>query len=79
MTLSRRASLFLLAFGIWSWIVWVNFARNLFDSDRAFAADGSPTAYFVIHAVLTVASVVFGTIIGVIGWRGWRASRSGRS
>jgi ABC-type phosphate transport system auxiliary subunit len=67
--------MFLAAFGIWSWVIWVTFAKNLWDSDRAWAADGSPTAYFVVHAVLTVVSFVLGTIIGVIGWRGLRAAR----
>jgi hypothetical protein len=73
MLVSRRTSLFLLAFGVWSWVIWITFAKNLWDSDRAWAADGSPTAYFVVHAVLTVVSFVLGTIIGVLGWRGLRA------
>ncbi|MDT7725996.1 MAG: hypothetical protein QOI21_2572 [Actinomycetota bacterium] len=71
--------MFLAAFGIWSWVIWVTFAKNLWDSDRAWAADGSPTAYFVVHAVLTVVSFVLGTIIGVIGWRGLRAARKAPS
>ncbi|QWF79453.1 SCO4848 family membrane protein [Amycolatopsis sp. CA-230715] len=73
--MSRRTSLFLLAFGVWSWIIWITFAKNLWDSDRAWAADGSPTAYFIVHAVLTVVSFVLGTIIGVLGLRGLRAKR----
>ncbi|UJW33415.1 hypothetical protein L3Q67_06445 [Saccharothrix sp. AJ9571] len=73
MRMSGRTSLFLLAFGVWSWLIWITFARNLWESDRAWAADGSPTAYFVVHAVLTVVSFVLGTIVGIIGWRGWRA------
>jgi hypothetical protein len=75
MRMSRRTSLFLAAFGVWSWIIWVTFAKNLWESDNAWAPDGSPTAYFVVHAVLTVVSFVLGTIIGVIGWRGLRATR----
>jgi hypothetical protein len=73
--MSRRTSIFLAAFGVWSWIIWITFAKNLWDSDRAWAADGSPTAYFVVHAVLTVVSFALGTVIGVIGWRGLRASQ----
>jgi hypothetical protein len=53
----------------------VTFAKNLWQSDRAWAADGSPTAYFIVHAVLTVVSFVLGTMIGVIGWRGLRAGK----
>jgi hypothetical protein len=75
MRISRGTSLFLLAFGVWSWIIWITFAKNLWASDRSWTPDGSPTAYFVVHLVLTVVSFVLGTIIGVLGWRGVRASR----
>lgn len=75
MRMSRTVSLFLLAFGVWSWIIWITFVRNLWGSDDAFAPDGSPTAFFVVHLVLAVVSFVLGTMIGVIGWRGWRARR----
>ena len=75
MRISRGTSLFLLAFGVWSWIIWITFAKNLWDSDRAWTADGSPTAYFIVHAVLTVVSFLLGTVIGIIGWRGLRARR----
>jgi hypothetical protein len=72
--MSRRTALFLTGFGVWSWIIWITFANNLWDSGRAWAADGSPTAYFIVHAVLTVVSFVLGTIIGVIGWRALRTA-----
>jgi hypothetical protein len=75
MRISRGTSIFLLGFGVWSWIIWITFAKNLWESDRAWAADGSPTAYFIVHAVLTVVSFVLGTIIGLIGLRGVRARR----
>lgn len=75
MRISRGTSIFLLGFGVWSWIIWITFAKNLWDSDRAWAADGSPTAYFIVHAVLTVVSFVLGTVIGLIGLRGVRARR----
>lgn len=74
MRMSRRTSLFLLAFGVWSWVVWVTFAKNLWASDRAWTASGAPTTYFVVHAALTVVSFVLGTVIGVLGWRGLRAA-----
>lgn len=76
MRMSRTVSLFLLAFGVWSWIIWITFVRNLWASDEAFTADGSPTAFFVVHLVLAVVSFILGTIIGVLGWRGWRARRT---
>jgi len=71
-------SLFLLAFGVWSWVIWITFVRNLVDSDNSFTADGSPTSFFFVHLVLAIVSFVLGTIIGVIGWRGWRANRRDR-
>lgn len=74
-TLSRRIALFLLAFGVWSWLLWPTFFRNIWASDRSWSA-GSPTAYLVVHLVIAVVSLLLGTIIGVLGWRGYRASRS---
>lgn len=75
MTLSRPVALFLLAFGVWSWLLWPNFARNIWLSDRSWM-DGSPTSYLVVHLVIAAVSLILGTAIGVIGWRGYRASRS---
>lgn len=72
MTLSRRASVFLLAFAVWSWVIWPTFMVNIWKDDRSFAADG-PTGFFVVHAVLVATSLILGTIIGVIGGRGLRA------
>ncbi|GHF86854.1 membrane protein [Amycolatopsis bartoniae] len=68
-------ALFLLAFGAWSWIIWITFVKNLWGSDNSWAPDGSPTAFFVVHLVLAIVSFVLGTIIGVIGWRGLKAKR----
>jgi hypothetical protein len=74
MRISRGTSLFLLAFGVWSWIIWITFAKNLWASDQSWTSAGSPTAYFVVHAVLTVVSFVLGTLIGILGWRGVRTA-----
>ncbi|GAA0915729.1 hypothetical protein GCM10009549_31440 [Streptomyces thermoalcalitolerans] len=76
MKLSRPVSWFLLAFGVWSWVIWVTFVRNLFkDSSGLAFDDGRPTAYFWVHLALAVVSFVWGTAIGVIGLRGLRALR----
>ncbi|WP_460961354.1 SCO4848 family membrane protein [Parasphingorhabdus pacifica] len=75
MTLSRPVSLFLLAFGVWSWFLWPTFARNIWMSERSWEA-GSPTSYLIVHLVIAVVSLVLGTIIGYLGWRGYRAARS---
>ncbi|GAA5125366.1 SCO4848 family membrane protein [Haloechinothrix salitolerans] len=73
MRMSKPVSLFLLAFGVWSWIIWVTFARNLWQSDNARDTTGTLTSFFWVHAALTVVSIILGTIIGAIGWRGLRA------
>ncbi|RRO12821.1 hypothetical protein EIL87_24360 [Saccharopolyspora rhizosphaerae] len=75
MTISRRVALFLLAFGVWSYLLWPAFMRNTWNSDRSWA-QGSPTAYLVVHLVIAVVSLVLGTIIGVLGWKAYRGTRS---
>ncbi|MEU2952825.1 SCO4848 family membrane protein [Streptomyces xanthochromogenes] len=76
MKLSRRVSWFLLAFGAWSWVVWVTFAKNLWADASGLAFDhGQPTAYFWVHLTLAIVSFILGTIIGVIGFRGVRANK----
>lgn len=76
MKLSRPVSWFLLAFGVWSWVIWVTFVKNLVkDSSGLAFDDGHPTAYFWVHLTLAVVSFVLGTAIGVIGLRGLRALR----
>jgi hypothetical protein len=76
MKLSRPVSWFLLAFGVWSWVIWVTFVKNLIkDSSGLAFENGDPTAYFWVHLTLAVVSFVLGTVIGVIGLRGLRALR----
>ncbi|HWM37470.1 MAG TPA: hypothetical protein VNS49_10195 [Streptomyces sp.] len=77
LTLSRPVSWFLLAFGIWSWFVWITFAKNLSKDSSGLAFDdaGDPTGYFWVHLLLAIASFLLGTAIGVIGFRGLRALR----
>lgn len=80
MKLSRPVSWFLAAFGVWSWVVWVTFVKNLWKDASGLAFHhgdhSSPTAYFWIHLTLAVVSTVFGTAIGVIGLRGLRREQS---
>ncbi|MFF8310650.1 SCO4848 family membrane protein [Streptomyces lydicus] len=76
-TLSRPVAWFLLAFGVWSWFIWITFVKNLWKDGSGLAFDdaGDPTAYFWVHLLLAVASFLLGTAIGVIGFRGVRALR----
>jgi hypothetical protein len=70
MVLSRRVAAFLVAFGVWSWIIWPTFLKNVWADPRSWH-DG-PTGFFLVHLVLTVVSLALGTAIGVLGLRGWR-------
>ncbi|GLF97692.1 SCO4848 family membrane protein [Streptomyces yaizuensis] len=77
MKLSRPVSMFLLAFGVWSWAIWITFIKNLWadGSGLAFDEAGDPTGYFWVHLLLAVTSLILGTVVGVIGLRGVRALR----
>jgi hypothetical protein len=37
MVLTRRVAGLLLAFGVWSWIIWPTFLKNIWNDDRSFA------------------------------------------
>lgn len=71
MTISRRTALFLLAFAVWTWVLWPTFLKNIASDPRAWDA-GSPTAFLLVHVVLAVISLVLGTAIGVLGWKAFR-------
>ena len=73
MTLTRRASWFLLAFGVWSWIIWPTFLKNIWADPRSWH-DGM-TAFFGVHLALVIVSLLLGTAIGWLGFRGVRAAR----
>ncbi|GGR15543.1 hypothetical protein GCM10010219_20570 [Streptomyces netropsis] len=76
-TLSRPVAWFLLAFGVWSWFIWITFVKNLWKDGSGLAFDdaGDPTAYFWVHLLLAITSFLLGTAVGVIGLRGVRALR----
>lgn len=78
--MTRPVSWFLLAFGVWSWFIWISFVRNLVNDASGLAfEDGAPTGYFWVHLTLAVVSFVLGTVIGVIGLRGLRGVRGARA
>ncbi len=70
MVVSRRIAWLLVAFGVWSWIIWPTFLRNIWRDPRSWH-DGM-TAFFAVHLVLTVVSLVAGTLIGWLGIAGVR-------
>ena len=73
MVLSRRWSAFLVLVGVWTWLIWPRFGVAIWKDDRSFA-DGSPTSFLWVHALLIGASLLIGTAVGVLGVRAWRAA-----
>jgi hypothetical protein len=77
MVLSRRWSAFLVAVGVWTWLIWPRFGLAIWDDPRAWSSrtvgQGGPTAFLWVHALLIAVSLVVGTTAGVLGVRGWRA------
>jgi hypothetical protein len=76
--ISARLAWFFVAFGVWTWVIWPVFIKNIAADPRSFQA-GSPTGFFLVHLVLTVVSFVAGTAIGVVGIRALLARRSGKN
>lgn len=74
MILSRRAASLLLLFGVWSWVIWLTFLKNIWADPRSW--DHGATAFFLVHLVLVVVSVVLGTAIGWLGLRGLQRRQS---
>jgi hypothetical protein len=75
MRLSRRASWLLIAFAVWSWIIWVTLIKNINADPRAWNGN-SPTGFLMVHAVLAIISLGMGTAIGWLGWRGLKGSKA---
>lgn len=75
MRLSRRASWLLIAFAVWSWIIWVTLIKNINNDPRSWNGD-SPTGFLMVHVVLAIISLVMGTAIGWLGWKGLKGSKA---
>lgn len=71
MVISKRVAWFLLAFGVWSWVIWPVFLKNIWQDGRSW--HHGMTAFFTVHLVLTVVSLTLGTAIGLLGLRAARA------
>jgi hypothetical protein len=72
--ITRRWAVFLIAVGVWTWVIWPRFGLAIWDDDRSFS-NGSPTAFLWVHAVLIAASLALGTAVGVLGVKAWFAAR----
>ncbi|MEV6491795.1 hypothetical protein AB0M20_24760 [Actinoplanes sp. NPDC051633] len=73
MVISRRWAVFLVLVGLWTWLIWPRFGLAIWRDDRSFA-DGSPTSFLWVHALLIAASLAIGTIVGVLGVKAFRAA-----
>lgn len=71
--MSKRVAWFLLAFGVWSWMIWPTFLKNIWADKRSW--NRGMTAFFGVHLVLVIVSLTLGTIIGLLGLRALRALR----
>lgn len=71
--INKRWSAFLIAVGLWTWLIWPRFGVAIWNDERSFAA-GSPTAFLWVHALLIGASLAIGTTVGVLGITAWRRS-----
>jgi hypothetical protein len=71
--ITRRWAAFLVAVGVWTWVIWPRFGLAIYRDDRSFD-DGAPTSFLWVHALLITASLVIGTIVGILGVRAWRAA-----
>jgi len=74
MVITRRWAIFLTAVGVWTWVIWPRFGLAIWQDDRSFA-DGKPTSFLVVHAVLIAASLAIGTTVGLLGIRAFLATR----
>jgi hypothetical protein len=64
-----------MSFGVWSWVIWLTFIHNIANDPRSFTGN-RPHAFFIVHLVLTVVSIILGTVIGAVGIKGLRVGSS---
>ncbi|NUO61600.1 MAG: hypothetical protein HOV71_25620 [Hamadaea sp.] len=76
MVITRGWSAFLIAVGVWTWVIWPRFGLAIWKDSRAWSAgvvgEGSPTSFLWVHALLIGASLAIGTVVGILGIRAWR-------
>ncbi|GIE27802.1 hypothetical protein Ait01nite_008470 [Actinoplanes italicus] len=71
MLINKRWAAFLIAVGVWTWVIWPRFGLAIWNDDRSFDG-GTPTAFLWVHALLITASLAIGTTVGVLGVKAWR-------
>ena len=67
MRLERRHGWLLLAVAIWNVVIWLTFARNLYDAHAS--GEDRPTGYWVAHSVLIVVDLVIAVVLARLAWK----------
>lgn len=67
MDLPLAWSLLLLVAAVWNFIIWPPFLRRIAADDRARDADGRPTRFLRVHAILIGISLTLALAVGVLG------------
>ncbi len=75
--MSKRVSWFLVAFAVWSWVIWPTFLKNIWADPRSW--HHGMTGFFAVHLALTIASLILGTAIGILGIRALVQRQRGRA
>lgn len=73
MSLSRRSAGFLTGVGVWTWLIWPNFLRQIWADERSW--DRGPTRFLVVHLVIVGTSLALGSGVGWLGVRALRRAR----
>jgi hypothetical protein len=63
--LERKHGWLLVGIAVWNFVIWLTFARNLYDAHAA--GEDRATGYWVAHTVLIVVDLVIGVVLGRLG------------
>jgi len=73
MSPNRRTGWFLVAVAVWNFVIWLTFAKNLYQAHAG--GEDRPTGYWVAHTVLIVVDLALGVAFAVLGARMLAAAR----
>ncbi|MEH3032458.1 MAG: hypothetical protein PGN07_00080 [Aeromicrobium erythreum] len=67
MSLPVGWSVVLLVTAAWNLLIWPQFWRRVTKDERARDADGRPTRFLTVHAVLIGVSLLLALLTGLVG------------